>query len=426
MIGAGVAGLAAAIRLADFGHDVTVVERASEAGGQLRSLAPQTPSSPLITLPAVLRDLFRKTGRPLERCIDLAPASLAGRYLFADGIALDIPNASRAGTFEALDEGLAPGAGAQWDAVIRYGGAVWDELRAHLDRPLGRRDAWKLRRSRLLHATLSDVASRHLTHDHLTAMLASHATSVGADLATAPAALAALPYLEHTFGLWRVDGGAPALIEAMRTRAEEKGAAFRFGTPAGAIAVEDGTADGVTTSDGETIPADAVVATAYPGTLLPHDRGRPPPGPSVLSIATTLTADAPPMPERTIIADRPAIIVEALSDGRQVALNMPADRQPDDATGPQVDHMLRTAKAHGLPVEPTAQAVRTPQDLENATGAPDGHIYGDSWLRLGKVSAGTAPRIRGLYIAGAMTRPGPTIPFAVLSADIVSDLIGRA
>lgn len=429
VIGAGVAGLAAAIRLADFGHDVTIVERAPVAGGQLRPLD-RHDSSPLITLPAVLRDLFRKTGRPLERCLDLTPAGQAQRFIFSDGTTVDLPNASRAGTLAALDDHLAPGAGAEWDAVIRHGGAVWEELRAYLTRPIRMRDAWKLRTSRLFRGTLGDVATRHLTDRRLGAMLGSYATSIGSELRIAPAAVAALPYIEHAFGMWRVNGGASALINAMVARANEKGAKVRFATPASQLKLHDNKlAAGVTTTDGETIAADVVVSTIAPDLLIPHGIGTRPPGPSVLSVAALLTAEVPPIPERTIITsddDTPDITVEAQPGSRQVVLHLPVDPESPADTERQVEHVLWTATHRGLHVGPAAPTVRSPHDLEDVSGAPNGSVYGAAWLRTGKVSSNTVRGVHGLYVAGAVTHPGPTIPFAVMSADIVTDLIGRA
>ena len=58
----------------------------------------------LLTLPAVYRDLFVKTGRrPLEDSLDLVEVNPASRHLFADGTDLTLPNASRSGTIAAMD-----------------------------------------------------------------------------------------------------------------------------------------------------------------------------------------------------------------------------------------------------------------------------------------------------------------------------------
>ena len=68
VIGAGMGGLAAAARLAKAGHEVEIFEASDQTGGKCRTewigdYAFDTGPS-LLTLPAVYRDLFIKTGRP--------------------------------------------------------------------------------------------------------------------------------------------------------------------------------------------------------------------------------------------------------------------------------------------------------------------------------------------------------------------------
>ena len=68
--GAGVGGLAAAVRLAAAGHAVTVLEQAAVPGGKAGRLERDgfrfDTGPSLLTMPWVLRDLFAATGAPLE------------------------------------------------------------------------------------------------------------------------------------------------------------------------------------------------------------------------------------------------------------------------------------------------------------------------------------------------------------------------
>src|SRR5262245_9573041 len=92
VVGGGFGGMAAAARLAKLGHRTTLCEQGQSLGGALGVVEEQGfvwdagPWS--TTLPAVLRDLFRKSGRPLERVVDLAPVAPARTHRFEDGTEL--------------------------------------------------------------------------------------------------------------------------------------------------------------------------------------------------------------------------------------------------------------------------------------------------------------------------------------------------
>jgi phytoene dehydrogenase-like protein len=75
VIGAGVGGLAAAVRLAAAGHRVTVLEQAAAPGGKAGRVEREgfrwDTGPSLLTMPWVLRDLFSQTGDPLEDELEL-------------------------------------------------------------------------------------------------------------------------------------------------------------------------------------------------------------------------------------------------------------------------------------------------------------------------------------------------------------------
>ena len=79
-------------------------------------------------LPAVVRDLFRKSGRPVEREVDLEPLDLVREHRFTDGSSLRLPGGSRGEQMAAFDA-LGPGRGRQWvDHVATYADD-WEVLR---------------------------------------------------------------------------------------------------------------------------------------------------------------------------------------------------------------------------------------------------------------------------------------------------------
>ncbi|WP_345714105.1 phytoene desaturase family protein, partial [Kineococcus glutinatus] len=230
VVGAGLAGLSVAARLAALGHAVTVCEQAGEVGGKLgwfsRDGFSFDTGPSLLTLPAVQRDLFLKTGRPLEDELDLVPLDPLCRYRFADGTELDVPGGSTPRVAAAIDAALGPGTGAQWTAFLQRAGEIWDVARGpFLENPLdGAGTLLRLARdTRALRTvapwrSLRSLGAQHLRDPRLRVVLDRYATYSGSDPRRAPAALATVPFVEHTFGGSYVRGGLHRLARAVAGR----------------------------------------------------------------------------------------------------------------------------------------------------------------------------------------------------------------
>ncbi len=93
VIGAGIGGLTAAIRLATYGYHVQVFERQPQVGGKLNQLKMQGFSfdtgPSLLTMPQVFQELFQSANRCLEDYVDLIPLDLTCRYFYRDGLILN-------------------------------------------------------------------------------------------------------------------------------------------------------------------------------------------------------------------------------------------------------------------------------------------------------------------------------------------------
>ena len=123
VIGAGVGGMASAIRLAKSGYDVSIYEASDRTGGKCRTewfgdYGFDTGPS-LLTLPAVYRDLFLKTGKRLEHILKIQPVDPAFAYHFADGTQIDFPNLSIPAICAAIDEKFGQAAGNQWHNLMQ-------------------------------------------------------------------------------------------------------------------------------------------------------------------------------------------------------------------------------------------------------------------------------------------------------------------
>ncbi len=482
VVGAGMASMAAAARLATAGHEVVVHERAGTHGGSVGRFARDgfafDTGPGLLLLPAVYRDLFVKTGREsLEQSAGLVQIDPAGRHVFADGTDVTLPNASRSGVIEALDAACGPGSGERWSEVLVRAREAWEAMRRPLlEEPLpsdtgplaadpypaaeGARRGL-LRRGPRRSRTLEEVGARELGDPRLASLLAHHALAYGLDPRTAPAAATVLPYVEQTFGVWYVPGGMRALAEAVYERCRARKVSFRFGAEVARVLERGGRAAGVELADGDVHEADAVVVGAALPDLGPYA------APGRLTVHLALRGGRPAdTAHRTVVhtADRAGEAAWVFGGGAPagwsgaptVTVLRPDDpaSRPDDAheavtlvatvprhgTGPGAadwdapgaaealaGRMADAAGAAvpGLRERELWREVRTPADVERETGAPGGSVpppalagAGGSLLR--PANTGSLP---GLYRVGSWAHPGGGLPHSGMSASITAALL---
>ena len=133
VIGAGMGGMTAAGRLARSGHDVSLYEASDTYGGKLRTewigkLAFDTGPS-LLTLPAVYKDFFIRTGKPLGLLCDILPVDPSFDYRFSDGTSVKFANLSRFHTLNAIRSSYGDHIADQWDGLMRRSEKMWDVSR---------------------------------------------------------------------------------------------------------------------------------------------------------------------------------------------------------------------------------------------------------------------------------------------------------
>src|SRR5882757_9161225 len=141
VVGAGLAGLASAVRLAKLGHQVTICEQNEHLGGVLGRVEADGFSwdagAASTTLPAALRDLFRKSGRPIESLVQLDPVTEPRRHMFADGSVLDLPIADRTAQATAWSDLAGEETAEAWTRLVDGYGETWQILRkTSLEPPL--------------------------------------------------------------------------------------------------------------------------------------------------------------------------------------------------------------------------------------------------------------------------------------------------
>ncbi|WP_040795596.1 phytoene desaturase family protein [Nocardia higoensis] len=441
VVGAGIGGLAAAMRLQAMGHRVTVLEQSEEIGGKLGVVEQDgfrfDTGPSLLTMPQVLEELFASTGSSVHDVLSLQRLPLAAGYRFPDGTELNMPG-TLADIPAALDAALGPGRGAQWSALLDRARAIWDVTHGpFLESPMRLRTMVgglikpsDVRTVAPWH-TLRGLGRRYLRDPRLMMLLDRYATYTGSDPRRAPAALASIPWTEQAWGSWYVRGGLGRIAVALRDRLLELGGAVETNSLVVELTTDArGHVTGAVLADGRVETAEIVVADAdarqvyerlvrTPATrrAAAHLRRATP---SLSGFAILLALDDPPAdaphhqvlfaedydaefdavfgfggPLRPVAAptvyisapDDPAVVPGPGTGAWFVLVNAPR-HDPEagmdwDAPGSADDYadlVLRVMAERGLDVRPRIRhtTVITPADLERRTCTPGGSIYGSS------------------------------------------------
>jgi phytoene desaturase len=269
VVGAGLAGLSAALHLLGAGRRVTVVERGTLPGGRAGRIdraGYRIDTGPtVLTMPDIADEAFAAVGDSLRDRVDLIPLHPAYRARFADGSALDVH--TRAEAMEAEIERFA-GAGEaagyrrlrQWLEEL-YAVQMRRFIDANFDSPLN-----------LLTPDLGRLAAlggfgrldarigRFLSDERLRRIFSFQALYVGVPPERALAAYAVIAYMDTVAGVYFPRGGMHALPQAMADSAADAGAELRYGHDVTGLERSGSRVTAVLTSHGR-IACDAVVLT---------------------------------------------------------------------------------------------------------------------------------------------------------------------
>jgi len=472
VIGAGIAGLCAALELRARGCEVTVLERAPTAGGKLRQVLGVDAGPTVFTLREVFEELFRSAGERLEDHLALRPLSTLARHAWRGGASLDLHadiERSAAAIREFAGDGEARG-------YLRF---CNDSRRAYatLDRSFMRQpepslggliahagwrglpNLWRLRAFDSLWKALGSYF-----HDpRLRQLFGRYATYCGSSPFDAPATLMLVAHVEQA-GVWQIEGGMHRLAESLRALLQARAVNVRCGTPVHDIEVSGGRVTALSIGDGERVTVDAVVATCDTaalgaGLLGSAARAAAPPLPldsrSLSAITWTGTAAINGLAllrHNVFFSDDYAAEFDSLVQQRRVPLRPTVyvcaqDREsaaPPDPGQPErllclinappvgdchefdaremaqcLNAMLSTLAHCGvqLPAGAAQLAPTTPSDFHRLFPGSGGALYGPAthgWQASFR-RPGVRTRIRGLYLAGGSTHPGPGLPMAALS-----------
>ena len=269
VIGAGLGGIAAALRLRALGYRVTILERCEQPGGRARAFTQDgftfDCGPTVITAPYLFEELFGLFGERLDDHVELLPVHPWYRITFPDRRHFDYGGTGR--SMEEEVEAFSPGDGAGYRRLARRARQLFEiGYERHGAAPFHRWQTMlrafpaiiRLGGLRSLHA----LVRRHLKDPGLQRAFTLQTLLIGGHPYRTSAIYALIQHLEQRWGVWFVRGGTGAMVTALMALAARHGVAVRFGDTVSRIVVEHGTVRGVVLENGSMLAAGTIVANA--------------------------------------------------------------------------------------------------------------------------------------------------------------------
>jgi phytoene desaturase len=268
IVGAGLGGLSAALRLAGAGRKVTVVERESVPGGrngllQKDGYAFDTGPS-VLTMPDLIQDCFSCVGEDMKDWLELLPLKPLYRAFYHDGTSLDVHAETgrmqeEIRTVIGADE--AAGYGRYVDFVTKlYKYEMNDFIDRNIDSPL---NLLTPNLARLIalggFKRLAPKVSEFLKDPRTQKVYSFQAMYAGVSPQQALAIYAVIAYMDSVNGVFFPKGGMHAVPRALAGAATKHGVEFKYNTTVTSVEHSNGRASAVITEDGQRIECDAVI-----------------------------------------------------------------------------------------------------------------------------------------------------------------------
>jgi len=268
VVGAGLAGLSAALRLAGAGRKVTVVERESVPGGRnglLKKDGYSFDTGPtVLTMPSLIQDAFSCVGEDLKDWIELKPLTPLYRAFYADGSQLDV-HANTAQMEEEIRTHIsaeeALGYRKYVDFVTKlYKYEMNDFIDKNIDTPF---NLLTPNLARLIalggFRHLQPKVNQYLKDPRLQKVYSFQAMYAGVSPQQALAIYAVIAYMDSVNGVFFPKGGMHAVPRGLAGAAEKHGVTFKYNTTVTSLEKSQGRVKAVITDSGERIPCDVVV-----------------------------------------------------------------------------------------------------------------------------------------------------------------------
>jgi phytoene desaturase len=478
VIGGGLGGLAAGLRLAARGWRVSICEQGPSFGGKLNTWESQgfrfDTGPSLITMPWVFADLFQAAGSRMEDHFDLVQLQPLCDYVYPDGTRFRYTTSlpEWLATVKQLDKRDVDG----FLRFMKLGAQLW-EVSKHTFMARRPADWFGADLGALKHLPLrygwgnyARTIAAHFHSPQLRQLFNRYPTYVGSSPYASPATFIVIPYIEYAFGGWYPLGGLYRIVEGLLALARSQGVELLSNAKVAQIERDGARVTAVRLADGTRLQADVVVmngdASDAP-TLLgePKPRGLPLSQRSMSGLVflfgikrtlpelqhhsvyfsenywyefDQLFGERRHPADPTVYVNAPSRTDRSVVPGEGEALfvmsNAPAndcDAWDETALAEARQRVMRRLRQSGFPdIEPdlVMSNVWTPRRIAQRYAMPGGAIYGrhsHGWRSAFWRPPNKDRRYAGLYYVGGSTHPGGGTPTVLLSAQITSELIQR-
>ncbi len=481
IIGGGIGGLAAAIRIAHGGGRVTIFEKEARLGGKMRT---ETVAGraidvgpTVLTMRGVFDELFASCGESLEQYVSLSPSSHIATHAWSNDARLDLvtdveQNADAIGAFAGAKDALG------YREFARYAQRIYDTVKGpFLDSQKPTmfsmlRDANRIGLASFAaidsHRSMWRALGSFFADPRLRQLFGRYATYSGSSPFDAPATLNLISHVERE-GVHTVDGGMIRLADGLEVLARKLGVTIRTECAVDEILITSGRARGVRLSSGETIEADAIVANADAnaiasglfGAKATHAlQATSPRSRSLSALTWAIVGKSSGLPlahhnvcfsddyprefrdilDRHTVPSDPSVYVCAQDRSAPrghngtaerffVIVNAPAVGDSNTLSSKEMDlcesAMLRCLQRSGLTLTIEEAKRTSPVDFARMFPGTGGALYGQ--ISQGPFSALSRPsartKVERLYLASGSGHPGAGVPMVAISGQLAANLL---
>ncbi|MDD2706758.1 MAG: phytoene desaturase family protein [Verrucomicrobiae bacterium] len=486
IIGAGLGGMATAIRLAREGWDVKVLEKNSRVGGKLTCASEAGflwdvgPS--VVNMPYLIKDLFDFAGQDIDNYLELVSLDPIRRCFFSGQKTMNAWANEHHFRIELARR--EKDHGESFEKFMKHARKAYElSCEAHLSAKCSGNSLFKRlpNVSKVLNArSMASQIKRYFKVPQVQQFFGHYATQIGSSPCQAPAMFNAIPFLEMRDGGWYVRGGLFHLAEALERCALELGVKFLFDAEVTEISTRGEkrfakpVADGVLLRAGLRFDAEVVVCNTdvmhawmrliqhakKAGVVRKLEKQPASPAPFIMLMGVRhryeqlahhnvffsgdqeaefndlfLKKRPPedPTVHLTISARTDPTQSPAGQDNYMAYVNMPA-LEPDhhwdqlrDICRNQVLDKLEKMGLPGLRKHIICEKLITPADFSAGNNSYRGMVYGQAMHSMADVfnrPPNRCKQIKNLYFVGGTVQPGGGIPMSLLSAQHVAELIG--